>query len=99
MKQLFVVLVTALAVGCTQAPVAAAATLVGAHDMVLVDKLLFTTSTDRDELRVLDLVPAAAAGSRQYVRAPNPLEALSIPKKKPKLIPRRRRDTGSAAMA
>lgn len=65
---------------CNQAQVAAAAVLVGAHDMVQVDQLLFTTSTDRDELRALDVVPPGqAVGSREYVRAPNPLEALSIP--------------------
>ncbi|MBS1150697.1 MAG: hypothetical protein H6Q89_2395, partial [Myxococcaceae bacterium] len=80
MKRLIVLCLAALCAGCSQAPVAAAATLVGAHDMVLIDKLLFTTSTDRDELRVLDLAPPAAQlGSRQFVRAPNPLEALSIP--------------------
>ncbi len=39
--------------------------------------LLFVTSADRDELRVLELTTDAA--SRGYVRAPNPLEALSIP--------------------
>ncbi len=39
--------------------------------------LLFVTSADRNELRVLDLT--ADAVSRGYVRAPNPLEALSVP--------------------
>ena len=79
MKRLLVLSLACLAAGCSQAPIAASATLVGAHDIVLVERLLFTTSTDRDELRVLDLAPPALTqGFRQYVRAPNPLEALSI---------------------
>ncbi len=79
MKQLSVVLAAAMAVGCSAAPIAAPATLFGAHDLVMVDKLLFTTSTDRDELRVLDLVLPAGSTNRAFIRGPNPLEALSIP--------------------
>lgn len=73
-------LLAALASGCSSQSVAAGATIVGAHDLVQIDTLLFTTSTDRDELRVLDLVPPGlTVPNRQYVRAPNPIEALSIP--------------------
>ena len=45
--------------------------------MALVDNLLFITSTDRDELRVLSLDEDAT--KRRFVRAPNPLEPLAIP--------------------
>lgn len=79
MKRLALLLCT-FGAACSQTPVASGANLVGAHDLVQVGDLLFTTSTDRDELRVLDLFPAGqVVGVRQYVRAPNPIEALSIP--------------------
>ncbi|MBI5482725.1 MAG: hypothetical protein HY906_27975, partial [Deltaproteobacteria bacterium] len=39
---------------------------------------LFVTSTDNNELRVMDLAPASGA-TRAFVTAPNPLEPLSIP--------------------
>lgn len=81
MKRLLcVVVLGVVATSCSQQTAAAAANLRGANDIVLIDKLLFTTSTDRDELRVLDLVPAnVVLGGRAYLRAPNPLEALAIP--------------------
>ncbi|MCA3011466.1 MAG: hypothetical protein INH41_03605, partial [Myxococcaceae bacterium] len=73
--------------------------VVGANDVVLVDRLsglaldapamdvsralnryLFVTSTDTNELRVLDLAGESVCGaSRCYVPGPNPLETLSIP--------------------
>lgn len=54
---------------------ATAAGLSGTYDLTLVGRLVFVTSSDRDELRVLDL----DTSPRDYVRAPNPLEPLSIP--------------------
>lgn len=81
---------------CTQGPTATANGFVGANDMVLVDLLdggalvgegnvgvnrfLFVTSTNTNELRVLDLrVPTANGITRAALKGPNPLETLSIP--------------------
>ncbi|MET0403391.1 MAG: hypothetical protein ABW123_13345 [Cystobacter sp.] len=65
--------------GCTQQAAATLpAGLQGTYDLTLVnDNLLFVTSTDRNELRVLRL--STEAGRLGYVRAPNPLEPLAIP--------------------
>ncbi|MDY7230872.1 hypothetical protein [Hyalangium rubrum] len=52
-----------------------AAGLSGTYDLTIVGSYVFVTSTDRDELRVLDL----GADPRDFVRAPNPLEPLAIP--------------------
>ncbi|ATB47436.1 hypothetical protein [Corallococcus macrosporus] len=49
--------------------------LSGTFDVTLANDLVFVTSSDRDELRVLDL----ASNPRTFIPAPNPLEALSIP--------------------
>lgn len=49
--------------------------LAGTYDVALAGRYLFVTSSDRNELRVLDL----ESSPRDFVRAPNPLEALSIP--------------------
>ncbi|MBN8232877.1 hypothetical protein JYK02_35705 [Corallococcus macrosporus] len=54
---------------------AGAAGLSGTYDLVLSDQLVFVTSQDRDELRVLDLTRSP----REFLPAPNPLEPLSIP--------------------
>jgi hypothetical protein len=51
--------------------------LEGTFDLTQVDKLVFVTSTDRDELRVLELAEDAEA--RDFLRAPNPLQPLAIP--------------------
>ncbi|MBX7096741.1 MAG: hypothetical protein K1X89_03425 [Myxococcaceae bacterium] len=68
------------AAGCSQRALTSVAKLVGARDLVLTDDLIITTSSDRNELRVLDLAPPnVAEGNRQYLPGPNPLEALSIP--------------------
>jgi hypothetical protein len=48
--------------------------LAGTYDLTFVDNYVFVTSSDRNELRVLDL----GASPRDFVRAPNPLEPLSI---------------------
>lgn len=63
---------------CQQQAVAPSAALQGLRDMVRVKDFIFATSTERDELRVLDLV-TDVEGVRKYVRAPNPIQALSIP--------------------
>jgi len=66
-----------LLAGCTQRGVPQNAGIInGAYSMALVQDLLFITSSDKDELRVLDL---AVAPPRDFVRAPNPLMPLSIP--------------------
>ncbi|RKH42344.1 hypothetical protein [Corallococcus llansteffanensis] len=54
---------------------AGAAGLSGTYDVVLANQLVFVTSQDRDELRVLDL----ERSPREFLPAPNPLEPLSIP--------------------
>jgi hypothetical protein len=52
-----------------------AAGLSGTYDLTAVGGYVFVTSADRNELRALDL----NASPRDWVRAPNPLEPLSIP--------------------
>ncbi|MDP1921990.1 MAG: hypothetical protein Q8L14_37460 [Myxococcales bacterium] len=81
---------------CTQGTTSSPNGFIGANDMVLVDLLdggalvgegnvgvnrfLFVTSTNTNELRVLDLrVPTANGITRAGLNAPNPLETLSIP--------------------
>ncbi|MCE9672462.1 hypothetical protein LY474_32110 [Myxococcus stipitatus] len=49
--------------------------LSGTYDLTLVGRLVFVTSSDRDELQVLDL----GSEPREFIRAPNPLETLAIP--------------------
>ncbi|EPX55824.1 hypothetical protein D187_008385 [Cystobacter fuscus DSM 2262] len=81
MKRFMVSLVLglgALLCACTQQdPVALPAGLQGTYDLALVNDLVFVTSTDRNELRVLQLTEDVT--KRGYVRAPNPLEPLAIP--------------------
>ncbi len=76
----------ALAAGlsCSQRTAAPAAQMSGTRSLVTVGDLLFVTSADRSELRVLDLVPAPTRSDQpsqplEFVRAPNVLEPLSIP--------------------
>ncbi|HEX8705089.1 MAG TPA: hypothetical protein VF815_40030, partial [Myxococcaceae bacterium] len=65
-----------LIVACSETQaVTTAAGLSGTYDLTIVGRYVFVTSSDRNELRVLDL----EADPRDFVRAPNPLEALSIP--------------------
>jgi hypothetical protein len=68
-------ILTAAIGGCTQTPVPLRAEIHGANDLALVGSFLFVTATDDNELRVIDLAPTA----QDFVRAPNPLHALSIP--------------------
>ncbi len=49
--------------------------LSGTYDVTYANGSVFVTSSDRVELRVLDLV----SEPRQFIPAPNPLEALAIP--------------------
>lgn len=51
--------------------------LSGTYDLALVGDLLFVTSADNDELRVLQM--STDVKLRQFVKAPNPIEPLSIP--------------------
>jgi hypothetical protein len=71
-------LLALIAVGCQQAALAPPAKLLGISDMVRVGQYLVVPSTERDELRVLNMV-TAQQDVRMYVGAPNPLEPLSIP--------------------
>jgi hypothetical protein len=65
-----------LTLGCSDTTsTAGAAGLSGTYDVVLANQLVFVTSQDRDELRVLDLERTP----RGYIPAPNPLEPLAIP--------------------
>lgn len=52
-----------------------AAGLSGTYDLTSVGDYVFVTSADRNELRVLNL----SSSPRDWVRAPNPIEPLSIP--------------------
>ena len=75
MKRAALLATLVLLPACSQESVPAAAKLSGTYDLALVGDLLFVTSADQSELRVLDLTPAP----RDFVRAPNPIESLSIP--------------------
>lgn len=62
--------------GCNQTAVPPyTGILAGVYDLALVGDLLFITSSDHNELRVFD----TSLSPRDFVRAPNPLEPLSIP--------------------
>jgi hypothetical protein len=63
--------------GCTQPSTSESrGPLMGSHDLVRVGDLILVTSTERNELRALNLTTAPRPS---WVRAPNPIEALSIP--------------------
>jgi hypothetical protein len=62
--------------GCSESQTGRSpAGLAGTYDLTLSGRYLFVTSSDRNELRVVDL----EASPRDFVPAPNPLETLSIP--------------------
>ena len=67
--------VLALGAACSNQAITQVARIQGTYDLALVNDLVFVTSTDRSELRVLDLT----ATPKGFVPAPNPIEALSIP--------------------
>ncbi len=70
----------ALGFACSGATSAPPAALTGAHDLQLVKNMLLVTSSDKDELRVLDLEPSGLPlGTREFLPAPDPIEPLSIP--------------------
>jgi hypothetical protein len=83
------ILAVALAAGCSNRALPLPVSIVGLNDMVRFAPadgglpLLFMTSTDRQELRVLDLdpnlAPPGTGNPRDFIRAPNPIEPLSIP--------------------
>ncbi len=67
-----------LVASCTETDdLAPRSILEGTFDLTRVDTFVFVTSTDRDELRVLELKEDAE--ERDFVRAPNLLRPLSIP--------------------
>jgi len=77
--RLAVLLACAATAACTQSGTPSPARLTGTNSSVVAGSLLFVTSTGSNELRVLDLVPTAAGLPLDFVRAPNPLNSLSIP--------------------
>ncbi|HTS79415.1 MAG TPA: hypothetical protein VMH40_02345 [Myxococcaceae bacterium] len=66
-----------VALACNQSGVPPPTGLLGTNSSVISGSLLFVTSSQTDELRVLDIEPAT--GQRDFVRAPNPLRPLSVP--------------------
>ncbi|MBL8957522.1 MAG: hypothetical protein JNK82_42505, partial [Myxococcaceae bacterium] len=74
-----VALLAVFALSCQQATTSPSAQVLGLRDMARVGEFLFITSAERDELRVLDLVTGDTSAPRRFVRAPNPIQALSIP--------------------
>src|SRR5262245_42307333 len=72
----------AVALACSQAGLPQPGGVSGTYDLARVGNLVFVTSADRAELRVVD---ARLTGGpedrppRDWVRAPNPLEVLEIP--------------------
>jgi len=76
--RLLVLLTLAALAGCSQTGVAPPTRLSGTNSSAVSGSLLFVTSTRSNELRVLNLEPAAGQ-PRDFVRAPNPLLPLSIP--------------------
>lgn len=96
MRRAFVAGFAVALAGCQQQAAVTASAFVGANDLVLVDRLvegalvgegtesvdryLFVTSTNTNELKVLDLdSPTATSITRRALTGPNPLETLSIP--------------------
>ncbi len=67
--------VAAVALACGQGAQTLTAGVDGAHDLALVNGLLFVTATDDNELRVVDL----ELDRPNFIRGPNPLHPLSIP--------------------
>ena len=72
---LIAVALAALVCGCGSVTTITHAELSGTYDVAVVNDLVFVTSANRNELRVID----TSANPRDFVRAPNPIEPLSIP--------------------
>ena len=68
----------AFGLACSQSSVPPPTNMSGTNSSVVSGSLLFVTSTRSNELRVLDLEPRPGF-QRDFVRAPNPLNPLSIP--------------------
>ena len=81
MRSLFFSLGLLLLASCGGEQVAPFARLNGVHGLTHVGTLVFVTSSQGSELRVLDTVPDEALRRLQpgFLRAPNPLALLSIP--------------------
>lgn len=72
----------AVALACTQTGTPQPGGISGTYDLARVGDYVFVTSADLSELRVLDAHGDGGpngSGPRDWVRAPNPLEALEIP--------------------
>jgi hypothetical protein len=75
LKLLLALFLLTLLAACSSVTGAAPAQISGPYDLALVGDLLFITSANSSELRVLNI----AAVPRDFVRAPNPIEPLSVP--------------------
>jgi len=75
--RLLALLALGLGAACSQSSVPPPTNLSGTNSSVVSGSLLFVTSTRSNELRVLDLEPRPGF-PRDFVRAPNPLNPLSI---------------------
>src|SRR5260221_13914373 len=62
-------------IGCSQQSVPPPAQIQGTNGLALFGNLLFITSTETNEIKILTV----GSVTRDFVRAPNPLEPLSIP--------------------
>ncbi|MCL2011474.1 MAG: hypothetical protein FWG75_01615 [Cystobacterineae bacterium] len=68
-----------LSVACSEKPEGSSAALYGVGNLVSAEELVFTLSTDKSELRVLDLNSSDRVRGPHFMPAINPLEPLSIP--------------------
>jgi hypothetical protein len=69
----------ALSLACSDKPEGNMAALYGIGNLVSVNDLVFTLSTDKSELRALSLSSSDRVRGPHFVPAVNPLEPLSIP--------------------
>src|SRR5262245_19787336 len=72
----------AVALACTQAGTPQPGGGAGTYDLARVGNLVFVTSADLSELRVIDAHSDGGpngTGPKDWVRAPNPIEPLEIP--------------------
>lgn len=76
--RLAVLLACAALAACSQQGVPSPARLTGTNSSAVAGSLLFVTSTGTNDLRVLDLAPPPGKPT-DFVRAPNPLNSLSVP--------------------
>lgn len=68
-------LASVLAAGCGTGTQQSPARLSGIYDLIQAGNFLFVTSSNRDELRAIDLTPERPL----FARAPNPVEPLAVP--------------------